>query len=178
MPPTRKEIADAFGFASANAAECHLRALAAKGFIELSPATSRGITLNEHSGIPVVGRVAAGQPILAEEQIETYYQLDPALFYPQADYLLKVRGMSMRDAGILSGDLIAVQRTPTASSGQIVVARIDDEVTVKRYKRRGNQVQLLPENEQFEAIELNLKQDNLVIEGIVVGVIRSAIRKN
>jgi repressor LexA len=176
MPPTRAEIADALGFRSPNAAEEHLRALARKGAIELLPGASRGIRLIEENGIPVVGRVAAGSPILAEQHIEDRYQLDPGLFHPRADYLLRVRGMSMRDAGILDGDLLAVHRTPEASSGQIVVARLEDEVTVKRFRRRGNRVLLLPENPDYSPIEVDLRHQALTIEGQGVGILRNGKR--
>ncbi len=173
-PPTRAEIAEAFGFRSANAAEEHLRALARKGVIELVPGSSRGIRLlEEEAGMPVVGRVAAGSPILAEEHIEDRYPVDPALFHPRAHYLLRVRGMSMRDAGILDGDLLAVHRTRQARNGQIVVARLDDEVTVKRFRRRGSIVQLLPENPDFEPIRVDLRRQPLVIEGLGVGILRN-----
>lgn len=176
MPPTRAEIATALGFRSANAAEEHLRALAKKGFIELVPGTSRGIRLGSSShapaGLPLVGRVAAGRPILAEEHIEGRYQVDPALFRPRPHYLLQVHGMSMRNAGILDGDLVAVHRTPDVRSRQIVVARLDDEVTVKRYRQEGKIVWLLPENEDFEPIRVDLDQQPIVIEGVVVGVMR------
>jgi repressor LexA len=173
MPPTRMEICRALGFRSPNAAEEHLRALARKGAIELLPGASRGIRLTENLGLPVVGRVAAGSPILAEAHVQGRYQLDPGLFKPRADYLLKVRGMSMRDAGILDGDLLAVHRTSEARSGQIVVARLGSEVTVKRLRRRGNSVELLPENPEFDPIVLDLRRDELAIEGIGVGVIRN-----
>jgi repressor LexA len=172
-PPTRAEIAEAFGFRSPNAAEEHLKALARKGVIELLPGASRGIRLLEAGGLPVVGRVAAGNPILAEEHIEDYYNMDAGLFHPRADYLLRVRGASMRDAGILDGDLLAVHHTPEAQNGQIVVARLEDEVTVKRFRRRGNQVQLLPENPDFLPIEVDLQEQSLAIEGLGVGIIRS-----
>ena len=173
MPPTRAEIADALGFRSVNAAEGHLRALERKGAIELIPGSSRGIRLKEEIGLPVIGRVAAGSPILAEQHIETHYRLDPALFRPSADYLLRVRGQSMRDVGILDGDLLAVHRTSEVRSGQIVVARLGNEVTVKRFRRRGNKVTLVPENPDFEPIAVDLKRDDLVIEGLGVGVIRN-----
>lgn len=175
-PPTRAEIAKALGFRSANAAEDHLRALSRKGAIELHSGASRGIRLPggvDGNGLPVVGRVAAGHPILAEEHIETRYRINPGLFRPKAHYLLKVQGTSMRDVGILDGDLLAVHRTPEASNGEIVVARIEDEVTVKRFKRRGNLVRLLPENETFEPIVIDLRRQMLTIEGIGVGVIRN-----
>ena len=185
-PPTRSEIAADLGFRSANAAEQHLRALARKGFITLQPGASRGIRLSDlaglsddddadESGLPVVGRVAAGSPLLAEAHIDQHYQVSAGLFSPGADYLLRVRGMSMRDAGILDGDLLAVHRTTEVREGQIVVARIRDEVTVKRFSRSGHLVQLLPENSDFEPIELDLRQDELAIEGIGVGVIRSGL---
>ena len=170
-PPTRAEIAAALGFRSPNASEEHLRALARKGAIELVPGASRGIQLNE-IGVPVVGRVAAGSPILAEQHIEARYQIDPAIFRPRADYFLRVRGMSMRDAGILEGDLLAVHRTSEARNGQIVVARLENEVTVKRFQRRGRQVRLLPENSEFDPINVDLRRQPLVIEGIGVGVLR------
>jgi repressor LexA len=124
------------------------------------------------SGLPVVGRVAAGNPILAEEHIEAHHDVDPELFQPHADYLLRVRGMSMRDAGILNGDLLAVHVTPEAANGQIVVARLEDEVTVKRFRRRGYRVRLFPENPEFAPIEIDLRRQPLVIEGIGVGVLR------
>jgi len=182
FPPTRAEIARSMGFRSVNAAEQHLRALEKKGVIEIMSGASRGIRvldprpssrLGRLMELPVIGRVAAGSPMLAEAHLQGRYQLDPNLFTPRADYLLKVRGLSMRDAGILDGDLLAVHRTHEARSGQIVVARLADEVTVKRYKRRGNTVQLMPENPDFEPIEVDLRRDSLAIEGIGVGVIRS-----
>ena len=173
MPPTRAEIAEALGFRSVNAAVDHLKALERKGAIELMPGSSRGIRLTQDLGLPVVGRVAAGSPILATEHIEDHYRVDPTLFHPSADYLLRVRGMSMRDAGILDGDLLAVHRTPTADNGQIVIARLDDEVTVKRFRRTKQRVWLLPENPDFEPIEINLKEQELTIEGLAVGVLRT-----
>jgi repressor LexA len=173
-PPTRTEIASALGFRSVNAAVDHLKALARKGAIELLPGASRGIRLLKGSaGLPVVGRVAAGSPILAEEHIETHYQLDPTLFKPRADYLLRVRGMSMRDAGILDGDLLAVHRTAEARNDQIVVARIDDEVTVKRFRRQRHKVTLLPANPRFSPMQIDLRRHTLVLEGIGVGIIRN-----
>ncbi|GAB1268325.1 transcriptional repressor LexA [Aurantivibrio infirmus] len=174
-PPTRAEIAEELGFRSANAAEEHLRALARKGAIEMVPGASRGIRLpEEQTGIPLVGRVAAGNPILAEENIEDYCDISPAFFSPRADYLLKVKGYSMQDAGILDGDLLAVHKTDQARNGQIVVARIGEEVTVKRFRRERNkqQIELVPENPDFEIIEVNLKDDDFSIEGLSVGVIR------
>ena len=179
FPPTRAEIARRLGFRSANAAEEHLRALARKGAIELLPGTSRGIRLLEGgaaAGLPVVGRVAAGSPILAAEHVEDHYAVDPRLFRPRADYLLRVRGLSMRDAGILDGDLLAVHVTPEAASGQIVVARLGDEVTVKRLRRdprNPHEVVLAAENPEFRPIVLDLRRDALVIEGVGVGVVRS-----
>ncbi len=179
MPPTRAEIAAELGFKSANAAEEHLRALQRKGVLDLVPGASRGIqlkdSLRDQMGLPLVGRVAAGSPILAEEHIETHYRIDPQLFNPKPHYLLRVQGMSMRDAGILDGDLVAVHRTPEVRSRQIIVARLDDEVTVKRYRQNGTVVSLLPENVDFEPIEVDLKTQNLVIEGVVVGVIRDGL---
>jgi repressor LexA len=181
-PPTRAEIAERMGFRSVNAAEQHLRALEKKGAIEISSGASRGLRvldsrpargLGRLLELPVVGRVAAGSPILAQEHLQGRYQVDPGLFTPRADYLLRVRGMSMRDAGILEGDLLAVHRSHEARSGQIVVARLADEVTVKRLRRRGHAVQLLPENPEFEPIELDLRRDELTIEGVAVGVIRN-----
>jgi repressor LexA len=174
MPPTRAEIADAFGFSSPNAAEQHLRALARKGVIDMVPGASRGIRLKETvDGLPVVGRVAAGAPILAEQHIDDHLRIDPRMFSPHADYLLRVRGLSMMDIGILDGDLLAVHRTHEARSGQIVVARINDEVTVKRFRRRGNKVTLIAENPDFDPIEADLKHDDFAIEGIAVGIIRN-----
>jgi repressor LexA len=179
MPPTRADIAKELGFKSANAAEEHLRALQKKGVLELVPGASRGIqlkdSLREQMGLPLVGRVAAGSPMLAEEHIETHYRIDPALFNPKPHYLLRVQGMSMRDAGILDGDLVAVHRTPEVRSRQIVVARVDDEVTVKRYRQDGSVVWLLPENDEFEPIQVDLNEQSMIIEGVVVGVIRNGI---
>lgn len=181
-PPTRAEIAEKMGFRSVNAAEQHLRALERKGAIEISSGASRGIRVRDGRGtarqgrlleLPVIGRVAAGAPILAEENVQARYQVDPNLFTPRADYLLRVRGMSMRDAGILEGDLVAVHRTPEARTGQIVIARLGDEVTVKRFRRRGYAVQLEAENPDFAPIEVDLRSEALAIEGVAVGVIRS-----
>ncbi len=174
MPPTRAEIARELGFRSANAAEGHLRALARKGVLELVPGSSRGIRLLEDEpGLPVVGRVAAGRPILAQQNVETHVPLDPSMFRPKAHYLLRVQGMSMRDAGILDGDLLAVHRSTDIRNGQIVVARLDDEVTVKRFRQRAGKVWLLPENPDFEPIIVDLSREHLVIEGVGVGVIRN-----
>jgi repressor LexA len=173
FPPTRADIARQFGFRSANAAEDHLRALARKGYLDMLPGASRGIRLTEGAGLPIVGRVAAGSPILAEAHIQGRAAMDPSLFSPPADYLLKVRGMSMRDAGILDGDLLAVHRTPEARSGQIVVARVNNEVTVKRFRRQGSQVQLLPENREFKPLYIDPRREQFAIEGLAVGLIRN-----
>jgi repressor LexA len=176
MPPTRAEIAAELGFRSPNAAEEHLRALARKGVIALIPGTSRGIrlmdTLREQLGLPLIGRVAAGRPMLAEEHIEARLNIDPDIFSPRPHYLLKVKGMSMKDAGILDGDLVAVHRTPEVRNRQIIVARLENEVTVKRYKQEGTLIWLLPENPDFEPIRVNVKEDPIIIEGVVVGVLR------
>ena len=181
-PPTRAEIAERMGFASVNAAEQHLRALEKKGAIDIAAGASRGIRVRDTKpsrgagrllDLPVIGRVAAGSPILAEEHVQGRYQVDPNLFTPRADYLLRVRGMSMRDAGILEGDLLAVHKTAEARSGQVVVARLGDEVTVKRLRRRGNTVELLPENPDFEPIEVDARSEPLAIEGVAVGIIRN-----
>ena len=173
-PPTRADIARELGFRSANAAEEHLRALARKGAIEIVPGASRGIRLPQPPGIPIVGQVAAGSPILATEHIEDYCNISTTFFRPQADYLLRVKGMSMRDAGILDGDLLAVHNSSEAQNGQIVVARLEDEVTVKRLKRTRSpyQILLLPENPDFEPIKVDLREQHCTIEGISVGVIR------
>lgn len=184
FPPTRNDLSKHFGFRSPNAAESHLRALARKGVIRIEAGRSRGITLTPLSGaslpapggirkpLPLVGRVAAGSPVLAQENIEGNYRVDPALFSPRPHYLLRVEGDSMRDAGILDGDLLAVHRTPEAHNGQIVVARLDDEVTVKRFRLDGHQASLLPENQSFQPIRVDLREQELVIEGLGVGVIR------
>lgn len=177
FPPTRVEIAKIFGFKSPNAAEDHLKALAKKGAIELIPGTSRGIRLlldpvsSVNSTLPIIGRVAAGSPILASEHVEREIGVEPSLFSQEPDYLLRVRGLSMRDAGILEGDLLAVKKTTEARNGQIVVARLGDEVTVKRLQRTGKQIQLLPENPDFEPITIK-DQDDFSLEGIAVGLIR------
>ena len=172
LPPTRAEIQTAFGFRSPNAAEDHLRKLEQRNAIEILPGTARGIRLKDGMGLPLIGRVAAGSPILAEEHVLGRYQVDPSLFKPRANYLLRVRGMSMRDAGILDGDLLAVHRTREARSGQIVVARVHDEVTVKRLRRRGASVELHPENPDFKPIVIDTREETFVIEGIAVGLIR------
>jgi len=173
-PPTRADIARELGFRSANAAEEHLRALARKGMIEMTAGASRGIRLSAESGIPVVGRVAAGSPLLASEHIDQHIPVQARMFSPQADYFLRVSGMSMKDAGILDGDLLAVHRTTEAREGQIVVARIDDEVTVKRLHRTADRhlIELLPENTAFKPIRVDLRQQQFSLEGISVGVLR------
>jgi repressor LexA len=194
FPPTRAEIATELGFRSANAAEEHLQALARKGAIEMTPGTSRGIRLlamglenNSRNGrqltlphpallqlcLPLIGHVAAGSPILAQEHIEATYNVDPAMFKAKPDYLLKVRGLSMRDAGILEGDLLAVKKADSAKNGQIVVARLGDDVTVKRYKKSGSVIELLPENPDFKPIRVEAGRDDFVLEGLAVGLLRS-----
>lgn len=182
MPPTRAEISKLLGFKSPNAAEEHLKALAKKGAIEMMPGTSRGIRLPqqepEPEGLPVLGQVAAGSPLLAEENIDRHLSLDPTAFRPKADYLLRVKGLSMKDIGIMEGDLLAVHRTQeTPKNGQLVVARINDEVTVKRFKQEGSQVWLLPENDDFEPIQVDLTQEHLEIEGLAVGLIRDSFNQ-
>lgn len=187
FPPTRAEIAARLGFRSPNAAEEHLKALARKGVIELTSGASRGIRLKPMPdaqaaapsavqialSLPLVGRVAAGSPILAQEHIESSFAVDPSLFAERPDYLLKVRGMSMRDAGILDGDLLAVRQASEARNGQIVVARVDGGVTVKRLRRRGHTIELLPENPDFQPIVVDARTDDFALEGIGVGLVRS-----
>ncbi|CAB1260148.1 transcriptional repressor LexA [Vibrio cholerae] len=182
MPPTRAEIAKELGFRSANAAEEHLKALARKQVIEMVPGASRGIRIlvdnaaNEEeaeTGLPLIGRVAAGEPILAQEHVEAHYQVDPSMFRPQADFLLRVHGESMKNIGILDGDLLAVHKTQDVRNGQVVVARVEDDVTVKRLERKGSKVFLHAENEEFAPIEVDLAAQSLTIEGIAVGVIRN-----
>ncbi len=176
MPPTRAEIASQLGFRSPNAAEEHLKALARKGAIEIVSGTSRGIRLlieEESNGLPLIGRVAAGEPLLAQEHIETYYKVAPDLFKPSADFLLRVAGMSMKDIGIMDGDLLAVHKTQDVRNGQVVVARIDDEVTVKRWKKQGTVVHLLPENNVFEPIIVDTSTQSLTVEGLAVGMVRN-----
>jgi repressor LexA len=191
FPPTRAEIAQELGFRSANAAEEHLQALARKGAIEISPGTSRGIRLvgNAAAGaadaapapvpaallmaLPLVGRVAAGSPILAQEHVEATYSVDPAMFSAKPDFLLKVRGWSMRDAGICDGDFLAVKKVDSAKNGQIVVARIGEEVTVKRYRKTGSTIELLPENPDFSVITVDPQSDEFALEGLAVGLLRS-----
>ncbi|SMY37084.1 LexA repressor [Photobacterium malacitanum] len=180
MPPTRAEIARELGFRSANAAEEHLKALARKGVLEIIPGASRGIRLlieddiADEKGLPLIGRVAAGEPILAQEHVEAHYEVDPTLFKPRADFLLRVNGMSMKNIGIMDGDLLAVHKTQDVHNGQVVVARVDDEVTVKRLDKKGIKVLLHAENEDFSPIEVDLEHQSLTIEGIAVGVIRNA----
>jgi repressor LexA len=174
-PPTRAELARILGCKSANAAEEHIKALARKGAIEIIPGASRGIRLPEiYTGIPIIGRVAAGNPILAQEHIEDYCNIPQNFFSPSADYFLRVHGMSMKDAGILDGDLLAVHRTDQVNNGQIVVARIGDEVTVKRFKRTSNkaQIELWPENPDFDVIHVDIREQEFCVEGLSVGVIR------
>lgn len=177
IPPTIAEITSAMGLKSTHGTRGHLQALERKGAIELIPAASRGIRLMpayaEVSGLPVVGTVAAGSPVLAEQHIEGHFQIDPRKFKPRAHYLLRVQGMSMRDAGILDGDLLAVNRTAEAHNGQIVVARVDDEVTVKRWRKKGHRVWLSPENPEFKTLEIDLRKTELIIEGLGVGVVRN-----
>ncbi|MDH2924413.1 SOS-response transcriptional repressor LexA [Nicoletella semolina] len=184
MPPTRVEIARKIGFKSPNAAEEHLKALARKGYIEMLSGTSRGIRIlvenaesendeNIDEGLPLVGKVAAGSPITAVEHIENHYPVNGAMFSPNADYLLRVNGNSMEKIGILDGDLLAVHRTNSARNGQVVVARVNDEVTVKRLEKKGNIIYLHPENDELEAIVIDSKNTFIEIEGIAVGVIRN-----
>lgn len=194
FPPTRAEIAAELGFRSANAAEEHLQALARKGAIEISPGTSRGIRLLDMHGegirntgaqlglhhpaaslisLPLVGRVAAGSPILAQEHVQASYNVDPGMFANRPDYLLKVRGMSMRDAGIIDGDLLAVKKSNEARNNQIVVARLGDDVTVKRYRKSGDSIELLPENPDYRVIKVGPDREDFSIEGIAVGLVRA-----
>ena len=176
MPPTRAEIASQLGFRSPNAAEEHLKALARKGVIEIVSGASRGIRLlmeEEPEGLPLIGRVAAGEPLLAQEHIESHYQVDPMLFKPSADFLLRVNGMSMKDIGIMDGDLLAVHKTQDVHNGQVIVARIEDEVTVKRFKKSGNKIELHAENPEFSPIIVDLREQSFTVEGLAVGVIRN-----
>ncbi|GLQ29866.1 transcriptional repressor LexA [Litoribrevibacter albus] len=186
-PPTRAEIAKTLGFRSANAAEEHLKALAKKGAIEMMPGTSRGLRIpgydpnlsssndepEQIQGIPVIGRVAAGSPVLAEEHVDHMCPVQPEFFNPPADYLLRVQGLSMKNVGILDGDLLAVHKTQNVRNGQIVVARIGDDVTVKRLDRKGNIVRLIPENEELDDIVIDTNEEPVFIEGLGVGVIRN-----
>ncbi len=171
MPPTMHEIAEHMGYRSDNAAYQHLTALKRKKFISLE-GVSRGIRLLKPSGIPIVGQVAAGAPILAEQNIEDYLPYDVGVFKPRADFLLRVRGMSMCDVGIVDGDLLVVHKTPVATRNQIVVARIGEEVTVKRFCQRGSIITLSPENSEFKPIRIDLRKQDVVIEGIMAGLIR------
>lgn len=175
MPPTRAEIAMRLGLRSPNSAEEHLKALARKGVIEIISGASRGIRLlmEDKKGLPLIGSVAAGEPLLAQQHIEGHYKVDPSLFKPNADFLLRVIGMSIRDIGILDGDLLVVHKTQDVHNGQVIVARIEDEVTIKRLKKSGNMVELLPENNEFQPIVVDLRQQNFTIEGLAVGVIRN-----
>ena len=188
FPPTRAEIAASLGFRSANAAEEHLKALQRKGVLELTSGASRGIRLKllaDQIGdiasavqvalsLPLIGRVAAGSPILAQEHVEASYAIDPQLFSEKPDYLLKVRGMSMRDAGILEGDLLAVKRVQDARNGQIVVARLGSDVTVKRFKRRAGMIELIAENPDFKTIIVDERSPEFALEGLAVGLVRSS----
>ncbi|UJF19396.1 transcriptional repressor LexA [Vibrio sp. SS-MA-C1-2] len=180
MPPTRAEIAKELGFRSANAAEEHLKALARKGAIEIIPGASRGLRLlidnevAEPEGLPLIGKVAAGEPILAQEHVEAHYQVDPNLFKRSADFLLRVNGMSMKDIGIMDGDLLAVHKTQEFHNGQVVIARLDEEVTVKRIEQKGQIVYLHAENPEFDPIVVDLANEPFTIEGLAVGVIRNA----
>lgn len=173
-PPTRAEIASAFGFASPNAAEDHLKALAKKGAINLEPGSARGIRLVEQLGLPLIGSVAAGSPILAVENIQARYAFDAGMFNPKADFLLKVRGLSMIDVGIYDGDLLAVHKTNQARDGEIIVARLDDDVTVKRLQRKAGHIELIAENPDFEPIIVRPGEVEFAIEGVAVGLIRGA----
>ncbi|MDX7988379.1 repressor LexA [Xenorhabdus sp. 12] len=177
MPPTRAEIAARLGFRSPNAAEEHLKALARKGVIEIISGASRGIRLLleevDEDALPLIGRVAAGEPLLAQEHIESHYKVDPELFKPSADFLLRVSGMSMKDIGIMDGDLLAVHKTQDVHNGQVIVARIEDEVTVKRFKQTGNKIELIAENPEFKPIVVDLSEQSFTIEGLAVGVIRN-----
>jgi repressor LexA len=172
-PPSQPELARALGLASTNGVFKHLAALEKKGAIALSPGIARGIRLKEEGGLPLIGRVAAGTPMLAIENLMGHYPVDPSLFNPRADYMLQVRGLSMRDAGILDGDWLVVHRTTEAKNGQIVVARVGDDVTVKRLKVRGHKAELIPSNPDFQTLYLDLNHDSLAIEGVAVGVIRN-----
>ncbi len=180
MPPTRAEIAKELGFRSPNAAEEHLKALARKGRIEILAGTSRGIRLlvddreaDDEAGLPLIGQVAAGEPILAQEHVEAHYNVDPSMFTPKADFLLRVRGESMRNIGIMDGDLLAVHKTKNISKGQVVVARVDDDVTVKRFEQQGSEILLHPENDDMDTIRVDLNYQNVDIEGVAVGIIRN-----
>ena len=179
MPPTRAEIAEVLGFRSANAADDHLKALARKGAIALTPGASRGVRLLDNwvtaRNLPIVGRVAAGSPIFCEQHIEDHLDIDSRVFKPRADYLLRVTGTSMLNAGILDRDLLAVHRTQDINNGQVVVARVNDEVTVKRFHKKGRRIQLKPENPDFPVLEVDLKSEQFEIEGVGVGVVRNGV---
>lgn len=179
LPPTRGEIAEGLRLKNRQGIDQHLRALAAKGAIELIPGISRGIRLTEtpQAGLPLLGRIAAGAPILAASNIEDYVNVDPALFRPAADFLLRVRGDSMKDADILDRDLLAVHRTNHARNGQIVVARIGDEATVKYYRRQGQLVRLEAANPAYAPIEIDLREQELAIEGLATGVVRTVLSR-
>jgi repressor LexA len=172
-PPSRPELAKSLGLASTNAVFKLLSALERKGAIEIAPGLARGIRIKGEGGLPLVGRVAAGSPMLALENLLGTYPVDPSLFNPRADYLLQVRGLSMKDEGILDGDWVVVHRTSQARSGQIVIARVGDDVTIKRLKLRGHKAELIPANPDFKTLYLDLHHDSLAIEGIAVGVIRN-----
>ena len=172
-PPSQPELARSLGLASTNGVFKHLAALERKGAIQLARGLARGIRVKEEAGLPLIGRVAAGSPMLALENMMGRYPVDPSLFNPRADYLLQVRGLSMRDEGILDGDWLVVHRTTEARNGQIVVARVGDDVTVKRLKLRGHKAELIPANPDFETLHLDLHHDKLAIEGVAVGVIRN-----
>lgn len=179
MPPTRVEIAREIGFKSPNAAEEHLKALARKGYIEMLSGTSRGIRIlveelaANDDGLPLIGKVAAGSPIMAIEHVENHYPINGGMFSPPADYLLKVQGNSMEKIGILDGDLLAVHKTTSVRNGQVVVARVDDEVTVKRLERKGDLIYLHPENDELQTIVVDPRTSFIEIEGLAVGVIRN-----
>ncbi|MGO1296118.1 MAG: transcriptional repressor LexA [Vibrio sp.] len=183
MPPTRAEIARELGFRSANAAEEHLKALARKQVIQIIPGASRGIrvipeVVDEVAvpvdlGLPLIGRVAAGEPILAQEHVESHYHVDPMMFRPSADFLLRVQGESMKNIGIMDGDLLAVHKTQDVRNGQVVVARVEDDVTVKRLEQNGSTVLLHAENDDFSPIKVDLKSQHMSIEGVAVGIIRN-----
>lgn len=179
MPPTRVEIAREIGFKSPNAAEEHLKALARKGYIEMLSGTSRGIRIlveeeaANDDGLPLIGKVAAGSPIMAIEHVENHYPINGAMFSPPADYLLKVQGNSMEKIGILDGDLLAVHKTTAVRNGQVIVARVDDEVTVKRLERKGDLIYLHPENDELKTIVVDPRTSFIEIEGLAVGVIRN-----
>jgi repressor LexA len=192
LPPTRGEIADGLGLKNRQGIDQHLRALASKGAIELVPGISRGIRVraelstipstsksivSHNAGLPLLGRIAAGSPILAESNVEDYVKVDPSLFSPRASFMLRVRGDSMRDADILDRDLLAVHQTSQARNGQIVVARIGDEATVKYYRRQGNKVRLEPANAAYQPIDVDLKKQELTIEGLAVGVLRTGLSR-